>query len=787
MKIDKITMAGFRGATLPVDLVFDKSKIVTLIFGENGSGKSTVADAFDFLCNRSYGSLENYSLGEPPKRYVSSFNSSPGALRVALTAGSSTWTATLGTAGPVIRPQQACPDARILRRKTILKLIEAQPRQRFEELKVFITVPNIDKAESSLRDAVRISDAALNESTRALAQAQEALHKLWTEEGKASESAMAWAELEIAKNVSELQDTVGKIDRLLTAFNAVITKSESLVRARTAEDSARDALKLAEEKQKEAEKQQVQQNAELLQLLEKARAYVEKRQQFDECPVCERDMKAEDLLRSLITRIGDMKDLKTFVDLVSKATQDLQAKIAVVKEAQKQFCQAVKDIGNLLKSETLTEVTSLKVNWQKYNDFFSNTDVSDQTEQLARALWADVVQCQASLQHRRDADQKSVNLHNAVRGHCETSQAKRAQAKSQEVLLKQLKLALDITSRERKDYVEGILAGISGEVERLYLLVHPGEGIGGIRFSLKPNAIGSLEFDGDFQGTSEVPPQAYYSESHLDTLGICVFLALTKFFKTDKTIVVLDDVLTSVDASHLDRFIRLLHDEAVNFNQFIVTTHYRPWRERYRWAKGPAANTQLIELGPWTLQNGLRVAAFVTAIAELRTTLAEKQFDGQSVASKAGIILESLLDFLTLKYRCRVPRNARNEYTLGDLANAIDSKLGKELKSQTNSGSGGAKTETQLKPLIDSATSQPWVRNSAGAHFSSLGTEITDTEVRTFGDDVLKLAEAMICCQCETLPTRRPSGSFWQCRCGDTELFPLVQPGADPSTVDDDA
>src|SRR5439155_13143363 len=107
----------------------------------------------------------------------------------------------------------------------------------------------------------------------------------------------------------------------------------------------------------------------------------------------------------------------------------------------------------------------------------------------------------------------------------------------------------------------------------------------------------------------------------LDMLGICVFLALAKFFKTDNTIVVLDDVLTSVDGPHLDRFMQLLHDEAPHFNQCIVTTHYRPWRDRYRWAKGPTANTQLIELGPWTLKNGLHVGEFRTAIAELKAVL----------------------------------------------------------------------------------------------------------------------------------------------------------------------
>ena len=73
-----------------------------------------------------------------------------------------------------------------------------------------------------------------------------------------------------------------------------------------------------------------------------------------------------------------------------------------------------------------------------------------------------------------------------------------------------------------------------------------------------------------------------------------MFLALAKHFIDANTVVVLDDVVTSIDQAHMERFMNLLHDEAANFNQLIITTHYRPWRDRYRYAKGPAANVQLI-------------------------------------------------------------------------------------------------------------------------------------------------------------------------------------------------
>ncbi len=149
LRVSKLTMAGFRGATAPTTIQFDTSKPVVLIFGENGTGKSTIADAFDFICNRSFGSLENYSLGEPAKKHVASLGFGPADVSVTLESGAKKWQATLGKDGPTVSPLDGHPDARILRRRTILSLIETQPKQRFEALKAFIAVPNIEKCPRS--------------------------------------------------------------------------------------------------------------------------------------------------------------------------------------------------------------------------------------------------------------------------------------------------------------------------------------------------------------------------------------------------------------------------------------------------------------------------------------------------------------------------------------------------------------------------------------------------------------------------------------------------------------
>ena len=787
MKISKIALVGFRGASAPVELNFDPSKPVALIFGENGTGKSTLADAFDFLCNRSYGSLSNYSLGPSTKKYVASLGSSASDVKVTITSGASSWVATLGTDGPIVTPDSGYPDAQVLRRKSILKLIETQPRTRFEELKTFIAVPSVEKAEAALREAVRLTKSEFEQCSQAFGQAKDSLDGLWDAEGKPGTDALSWAASEVKKDVSQLKIDIQEIEKLETAFLTTETALASLDKATASKSMAENALASAEERLKAAETDEKQQTSELVRLLQEAKLYIEKRPTLTECPVCENSIKPAALIGRLAVRIGEMEELKRLVEAVAAARKAVESQISVLAKTRKEFCDATRELGKLLQKSKLSEVTDISVPWDSFAQLMSGSEPSVEIEGEARRLWGMVVSSRPLLKARKDAAQKSVNHYNAIKGYVDIYSTKHAKAKQLEAWQKKLQDLYDISSGERKTYVEEILEKISDEVEKLYEQIHPDEGIGKIRFYLKPNAIGSLEFDGHFQTASEIPPQAYYSESHLDTLGICVFLALAKFFKTDKTVVVLDDVLTSIDGPHLDRFMRLLHKEAMTFKHVIVTTHYRPWRDRYRWAKGPIANTQLIELGPWTLETGLNIGEFLTAIEELRKSLSAGPFDRQVVASKAGIILESLLDFLTLKYRCSVPRNPSGDHTLGELAQGIDSKLAKELRSRRPPTKGAAKTETALKPLIDAATEQGWVRNTVGCHFNSLGIEVTDGEVKAFGNQVLGLADTLICPYCHTLPTKRPSGSFWQCGCGELELVPLVYPGAHPGTVDDEA
>ena len=290
LRVSKLTMAGFRGATAPATIEFDITKPVVLIFGENGTGKSTIADAFDFICNRSFGSLENYSLGEPAKKHVASLGCSPSDVSVTLESGAKKWSAQMGRDGPIVSPLDGRPDVRILRRRAILSLIETAPKQRFEALKTFIAVPNIEKSETALRDAFNTMNTSVNELVRATAQATDELVRLWTAEGRPGASALAWANAEANKDLSQLWANLAEITSLLQSYQEVETALAALDQALTEERDTRQTFHATQARQQQAEARTVQQSANLLNVLRDAEAYIAERNTLMHCPVCEQDV-----------------------------------------------------------------------------------------------------------------------------------------------------------------------------------------------------------------------------------------------------------------------------------------------------------------------------------------------------------------------------------------------------------------------------------------------------------------------------------------------------------------
>src|SRR5215813_10857450 len=204
-RIEKITLTRFRGATTRTEIVFDPRKPITFIFGENGSGKSSIVDAIDFVCNQAPGSLADRS-STKPKDHLPTIGYKAKDINVEIVCGGRAWSAKFSGAKILSSDEATVPVAHVLRRSRLLTLIDATPAERYKQLQKFIEVEGVEASEQSLRDAARDAARTLDEKSRAKVESEIELERFWVDEGMPGapeQNALGWAAAQSAADPDE--------------------------------------------------------------------------------------------------------------------------------------------------------------------------------------------------------------------------------------------------------------------------------------------------------------------------------------------------------------------------------------------------------------------------------------------------------------------------------------------------------------------------------------------------------------------------------------------------------
>lgn len=762
----KLTIEHLRGSIAPFNLPFETNKKLTIVYGENGTGKSTICDAFEFLGNGKVGSLDNRGLGKTTK-YWPSFGRKAEDVAVTLATKTTSCCAKLLKSEVVVDHPANRPRVEVLRRSQILSLVEAKPGDRYAAISRFIDVSGVEASEASLRalilDLNRNRDVALAR----VQENQDSITQFWEAAGKPGPNPIAWAETESKRDPSVSDAEVAALALVQTAFNRLGDYPARLKTALAAVTTAQAAAVAAQEKAEQTVQTIAKDAGEVMNVLEAARTYLHKHPSPGVCPLCESAEKADGLAQRIAERLNSFSSLqtaqghkKTADTGVQRATQQLddlrgsaKKHVEAFEKARAAFAWSA-DIK--MPSTPAPESIEALTDWMT-----ANASLPEEWKQAETT--------------RQDKKQFLGTLKRALQTYSENLQAQ----KDLDVLLPKLSRSLEIVEEERRMFSDSILSKIAGEVGRIYEAVHPGEGLNKISLELDPDKRASLEIGASFAGQSGTPPQAYFSESHLDTLGLCVFLALATLDGPEKTILVLDDVLASVDEPHVERLIEMLYAEAVKFRHCVITTHYRPWKQKLRWGWLKNGQCQFIELSKWTNKNGMTLIRSVPDVERLGILLKENPPDSQLICAKAGVVLEAALDFLTQLYECKVPRRADGLYTLGDLLPAIDGKLRKALRVEISvkaEGDAEAIYEPHsLTPILDELSRIAQARNVFGCHFNALSFELLESDAIAFGQKVLELMGHLA--EPETgWPRNSKSGEYWANSGGTRRLYPLKQP-----------
>lgn len=762
-----LRIKSFRGAPKDLTFVFDHRRPLTLIYGENGSGKTTICDAYDFIANKRVGSLADRGLGQLHPYWATSGKSGTDIV-VELTIDGNTWTGRAKARDINVAPADPPPPkVELLRRATLARFVTGDPKDRYAALRPFIDMAGIEQAEQALREQVRSSENRLNQAASNIGENQETLRRMMVEAVASGADPVAWARAIVAVPAADTSAATADLRKLERLVDAAATAIDELVAADSAAKTAQSEVHTAQQELDTAEKGSLAIDVSLVHLLEAAQQHMSKHEATETCPLCESPDRAQGLKERVAERIAAASQVRALASAVKKVTPVAEGK-------------AVARASALQKAKIAIEAVTAAAapdDWRAAHDpavqavstlLSAEGDLTVPDLTALRAAGADAA-------GRRAALEASAAKYSGVKTALDQHDENVSKQAGLSLVLPRLKQALEVCEKQRKQYLEQVLAAIAVEVGRLYEAIHPGEGLNKISFKLSPTKQGSLDLGAEFLGKQDQPPQAYFSESHLDSLGLCIFLALAARQAPESTIVVLDDVLGSIDEPHVDRLIGMLYEEARKFKHTILTTHYRPWREKFRWGWLKNNQCEFIELGAWTPADGIVSAQnSLSPLAELRAHLGATPPSLQPACAAAGVILERACDFLANLYELDVPyRNGG--LTLGDLLPRVaEKRMAAALRVEVRQPDGSY-TDVLLGDQLIRLRDMAQLRNIFGCHYNDLANMLPPQDALAFAQAVHDFAAALICDD-NGWPRSDKSGSFWATQGETRRLHPLKKP-----------
>ena len=317
----------------------------------------------------------------------------------------------------------------------------------------------------------------------------------------------------------------------------------------------------------------------------------------------------------------------------------------------------------------------------------------------------------------------------------------------------------DAYQEKQKKDLAGLLTTISRRVAQVYSALHPGEDLDAV--SVEPWTAKGIELAIDFYGSRQRPPHGVLSESHLNSLAIALFLAMAEAFNRQIGFLLLDDVINSFDVEHRGRLAELLAEGFTNW-QLIVLTHDQQFFEHL---SRRAPSWRKLEFTSWSYASGPRTTAYETTgiLRSARERL--DSADVQGAATKARRALEELLQEVCEALSAPLPfrrGQANDKREIGELFKGLRRALKEHAKPMLDS----------IEPLLKHLEADVAAALNVAAH-GSRGRAAT-SEVEAALERIAELDQTWTCRQCRTRVWHRGSVEAGRCKCGQA-LFPPVR------------
>ncbi len=241
--------------------------------------------------------------------------------------------------------------------------------------------------------------------------------------------------------------------------------------------------------------------------------------------------------------------------------------------------------------------------------------------------------------------------------------------------------------------------------------------------TLTPSDAG-LNLEVEFYGRGKHPPLALHSEGHQDSMGLCLFLALAEKVARDRmSLIILDDVVMSVDADHRKNLCKVLNESFREF-QIIIATHDKTWHHQLR-HEGVIHKNDTVEFLSWHIATGPRINEKIDVWEKIDEDLGNN--DISAAAHKLRRWAEMYFAEVCERLGAKVLFRQDARWDLGDLLHpAIHrwKELNRKATNTANSWDDGDKRKElveigdQFGKAVERTQAEQWIINPL-VHYNS--------------------------------------------------------------------
>ena len=686
-----------------------------VILGTNGKGKSAVVDGIEFIFSgqvaRFIGvgtgsishneAVKNVKTGGDPKVVLALSNAHGARGEVSRALSSESTEVTGPKVFGTYFDQHPSVDGFVLRRSKILDFVCDQDADRYQKFVQLLGITKVDSLQRAFVEAERQAEAASERTTTTLQTklavfndpvadfTPQSLADVFTHVNAIVES----SELEKLEKWEDLEQRLPllKAKRPNANRDKVDALTRALVSTETPLAATPDAdVELANElRGKISELAGSSSDSPRAKLIDEGKVYLSARPDETHCPLCEQefDKPLEDILARLKSRSDALIELRT-------ATSNRNAALARIKRyADNLSAQLEKDLehSELLGDEDKKRLRDARAAALRFSRLIARAIGGSFTGDISlpdRLL--SVVETRSSLVESLKAQKTALTppdtteleaaitlVERGIASWKDISEVEQTVENSSEIL-RRTTIAKDSFSSAREAAIQAVFTHISGTVLDYYKRLHD---FGGgdessecTALELKPTsraAAGGLRLAIQFLGLADSKdPRAFLSEGHLDSLGLCLFLAAVRIFNPPGTLLVLDDVLTSIDKEHRRRVGELLYSDFQDF-QIILTTHDEHWNDLLSSsarAWGLQDRWRYIKLEGWNVETGPVLSVFESSWTFIDENLTEPNY--RNLGGPFRLVIEDFMKRCAAKIELKVKFKSDGKYTGGDFVTA---------------------------------------------------------------------------------------------------------------------